>query len=223
MATQDRRASRGRTRGRRLLAELLAEVETARVSRGLSHATLGRAIGLSGSQVGRFLRAETDEISLPRLSALLAVVGLDFSARAYPGGPAIRDRAQLALLERFRVRLHPSLRWRTEAPVVGVPTSTTVDQRAWDAAVDSAGWALRVEAETRLHDVQALQRRIALKQRDSGAGVIAVLLVSDTRANSAAIHLANAAVMSQFPVSGRLAMQRLSRGETPGGNALVVL
>ena len=42
------------------------------------------------------------------------------------------------------------------------------DLRGWDAVVVAEGWADPVEAETRPTDLQALQRRVALKQRDSG-------------------------------------------------------
>jgi hypothetical protein len=109
-----------------------------------------------------------------------------------------------------------------EVPVLELPTPGAVDLRAWDLAVDGPGWSIRVDAETRLGDVQAVQRRIALKQRDSRIAEV-VLLLSDTAHNRAAVRLAWDALAVQFPISTRAALARLSRGLPPGGNALVIL
>src|SRR4029453_8828733 len=110
--------------------------------------------------------------------------GLGLSNKAYPTGDPIRDRAQLALLERLRGRLHPSLRWRTE-----VPLPREGDLRAWDAEIRGpppARWRMRVEAETRITDGQALERKLGLKVRDDPGGHL-ILLVADTRANRRAL------------------------------------
>jgi hypothetical protein len=80
--------------------------------------------------VGRFERGEIANPPIVFLGAFCEVVGLEFGMRAYPTGDPIRDRAQLALLERLRVRIAPSLRWRTEVPLPIEP-----DRRAWDAEI----------------------------------------------------------------------------------------
>ena len=189
---------------------------------GLSQQAVARAIGVSRTHAGRIVRGDVEDIGLVRLAELLSVVGLELAARSFPAGPPIRDRAQLALLERLRARLHPSLGWRTEVPVVELATPGEVDLRAWDAAIDGSGWSVRVEAETRLRDVQAVLRRVALKQRDSRSPTV-VLLVAETATNRAAIRLADVAFREAFPVSTRAALLALGRGDRPPGDALVIL
>ena len=72
--------------------------------------------------------------------------------------------------------MHPTFRWQSEAPVV-----TVGDMRAWDVLL-SGPVVIGVDAETRLHDIQAIQRRTALKRRD-GAVDRVLLVVADTRHN----------------------------------------
>lgn len=200
----------------------MSEAEHARTALALSHAELGRRVGLSGSQVGRMLRGDLDDVGLVRVSELLALLGLDLAIRAYPTGNVIRDRGQLALLERLHARLDGRLRWRVEVPVIELATAGEIDLRAWDAAIDGRGWTTRVDAETRLRDVQELTRRIALKQRDSRVDTV-ILLLSDTVANRAAIRLAGSSLSAGFPVATRSALLRLGRGQPIPGNALIVL
>jgi hypothetical protein len=169
--------------------------------------------------VGRFERGAIRDPSLEFMAAYCAVVGLDLSIRAYPAGDPIRDRAQLALLERFRARLHPSLRWRTE-----VPLAIERDLRAWDAEVSGpAGerWRLRVEAETNVADGQALERRLQLKIRDDPVGHV-VLLVSETRANRQAVRLLRDGLRETLPLDAREMMAALGTGRDPGAGGIVI-
>lgn len=222
MPVRHRAAERGSRRGRDQLDTLLREAEEARIASGLSYAALGRAVRLSPAQVGRLLRRRSDDVGLVRLAELLGAVGLDVAARAFPAGPAVRDAPSIALLDRFRLRVHPACPVRAEVPVVELATPGVMDLRAWDLAVDGPDWTLRLDAETRLGDVQALLRRTALKQRDSAVECV-VLLLSETRHNRAVAEVARDALMAQFPVPPRLALARLRRGATPGGNALIFL
>lgn len=153
------------------------------------------------------------------LSAYCAVVGLDLSIRTYPAGDPIRDRAQLALLERLRVRLHPSLRWRTE-----VPLPIEGDLRAWDAEIRApppTRWRARVEAETRIADGQALERRLSLKIRDDPGGHL-ILLVSDTRSNRAAMRLIRDGLRELLPLDSRDVLAALGRGTEPPNSGIVI-
>ena len=154
------------------------------------------------------------------MSAYCAVVGLDLSIKTYPAGDPIRDRAQLALLGRFRERLHPSLRWRTE-----VPLPIEGDLRAWAAEnrpPPPAQWRIRVEAETRLADGQALQRKLALKLRDDPVGHL-ILLVSDTRSNRAALRLIREGLRELLPLDTRELLLALGRGNEPAGSGIVIM
>src|SRR6476659_7621445 len=130
MPTTDRPADRGRRRIRAAMRHVADDSRQARVNAGLSQRDVARAIGTSHSKVGRFERGATSSADLPFVAAFCAVVGLDLAIRTYPAGDPIRDRAQLALLERLRVRLHPTLRWRSE-----VPLPIEKDLRAWDAEI----------------------------------------------------------------------------------------
>jgi len=161
MATTRRTIDEARRRLRRTLVEIGLELRTARIGAGLSQAAVARAAGLSPAQVSRIERGALLHVALEDIALLSAVLGLEPSLRIYPVGDPIRGAAQRALLERFRARIHPSLGWRTE-----VPLPIHGDRRAWDAVIRGNGFMVGVEAETRLHDVQALGRRLAFKRRD---------------------------------------------------------
>lgn len=203
------------------MADLLREAEQARVDRGVSYATMATAMGLSPSYLARLLRGERGGLTIPRLAEVLQILGLELSARAFPAGSPVRDRAQLALLARARSALAPGLRWRHEVPVRST-TADPVDLRAWDAVVNGAGWWAAVDAETRVADVQALQRRTALKQRDGDAPIVIVLL-ADTRHNREVLAAGHGALIEQFPIRPRVALRRLRAGLSPGGNTLLLL
>lgn len=216
---------RGTDRGRRLLERTLSEIEAARLEHGLSATEIGRAIRLSPSQVSRTLHSRPADVGLIRLSQLAASVGLELSSRAYPAGPPIRDRAQLALLGRLRARLGSLCSVFYERPVVEIPAPGAPgapDLRAWDLAIEGPGWLACVEAETRLADVQSVQRRIALKQRD-GVVPVVILLVSDTRHNRSVVAASELGLRQQFPVSARSALHRLAASKSPDRNALILL
>jgi hypothetical protein len=144
-------------------------------------------------------------------------VGLDLPLRVFPAGEPIRDKAQVDLLGRLRVRLAPNLTWRTE-----VPLPIPGDRRAWDAVIGGRGWAVMVDAESRLYDVQALTRRIALKSRDGGATIV-VLLVADTRHNRSVLRLARADLAAVFPLRDRDVLEALEAGVRPAASGIVVL
>ena len=93
------------------------EHRLARMSAGLSLRDVAAASGASHQQLVRFEHGQLERVSVADAGAWCSVVGLDLVIRTYPAGDPIRDRAQLALLERLRVRLHPSLRWRPEVPL----------------------------------------------------------------------------------------------------------
>lgn len=212
-----------------MVFDLCRELEGARIEHGLSFADVGGAVGLSGQQVARICRGQSTSVSVVRLTALLAAVGLDLSARAYPGGSPVRDHAHLELLARLRGRLPSTLRWRVEVPVVpgvggpefiGAPP--IFDQRAWDAVIDGAGWRLGVEAETRLGDVQALERRVGLKERDGGVTAV-ILLLNDTAHNRRVVALAASGLRERFPGSARETIKRLSAGQAPMASTILIL
>jgi transcriptional regulator with XRE-family HTH domain len=217
----------GQLRGRRIVATLAGELGDARLAAGLSYSDLGAAVGLSGQQVSRICRGQAPNVSFIRMASLLAAVGLDLSSRAYPGGTPVRDIAHLALLNRLRARIAPVIDWRAEAPVVEqsrsqLGTLPVPDRRAWDARIEGPGWRVGIEAETRLGDVQALERRIALKQRDGNVGLV-VLLINDTAHNRRVLSDPDVRLREQFPGSARQALRLLASGQPPRSSTVVVL
>jgi len=223
MASKERAVDRGTRLGRADLIGIGREVRAARIGGGLTQAQVGRAVGLSYSQVGRIERGDHSAASVLQLARVGAVVGLDVRVRAYPGGDALRDTGQLALLDRLRTRLHPGLSMRTE-----VPLPIPGDRRAWDAVIaglrslEGPDPLLPVEAETRLYDLQAQVRRIVLKLRDADMAEVLVV-VADTGANRDALRGALPSIAELFPVPPRRALAALAAGRHPGGSALVFL
>src|SRR5207249_10776702 len=113
-------------------------------------------------------------------------------------------------------RLHPKVGWRTE-----VPLPIEGDRRAWDASIRGEAWIAAVEAETVLDDLQAVERRIALKQRDGGIDCV-IVLVADTRRNRRVL----AATPNAFPAfsrDARATLRALAAGRDPGRSAILIL
>ncbi|MFL6029568.1 MAG: hypothetical protein ACJ74D_06020 [Gaiellaceae bacterium] len=217
MAIRRKPADIGIERGRDLLTKLVREETLARRDRGLSLADVGGAIGLSAAMASRMERSLVPDIGVIRMASMLSVVGLDLSAKAYPGGSPMRDAGHAALLARFRTRLHPSLHWAIE-----VPLPHPGDLRAWDALVRGAGWRYGIEAETHPTDGQALARRLELKIRDSGVDGV-ILLVPQSRHAKAFVSAASDLLRPIFPVTGRRALELLAAGVDPGGNSVLML
>ena len=217
MTTRQRPAAVGGVRGRSILAALVSEARIARLDRGLSLAEVGRAVGLSQPAMTRFEHGLVEDVGIIRMSQVLAVLGLELSARAYPGGQPLRDAGHVRLLLRFRALLHPSLSWATE-----VPLPAAGDLRAWDGMVRGPGWRYGTEAETHPTDAQAMVRRTELKQRDSQVDGV-LLVLPDTRHVRMFLAAAADVLLSSFPVSGRRAIELLRAGIDPGGNSVIVL
>jgi transcriptional regulator with XRE-family HTH domain len=220
MGTRERPEDRGRRRSRDAFRRLGQEHREARVAAGLSLREAAAASGAPFSQLWRFEHGELDRVSIADVGAWCAVVGLDLSLRAYPAGDPIRDRAQLALLERLRTRLHPSLRWRTE-----VPLPLERDLRAWDAEISGRQpqrWRARVEGVTRIADGQALERRLTLKLRDDPGGHL-VLLVSYTRANRAALRSIREGLTELLPLDTREVPAAFTAARDPGASGIAIM
>lgn len=185
---------------------------------GLSQASAGSAVGMSHAQFGRIERAVLATPTIEQLSLACASVGLKLVVRAYPDGDTVRDAAQLALLARFRAVLPPQVMWHAE-----VPLPIPGDRRAWDAVIRlAAREVVAVEAETRLRDIQSLQRRVALKKRDGGIDRV-TLLISDTRSNRLALAGARMDLRSEFPLDSWAVLAAIRAGRAPAEDGIVLL
>ncbi len=79
-----------------------------------------------------------------------------------------------------------------------------------------------IEAEVRSRDIQAVVRKIELKQRDGGLDGM-VLLVAATKTNRLAVRSADAALAEAFPFDTRQVLSALAVGDIPAANGLVLL
>lgn len=216
MPVRERPDEIGAARGRFLRQRLSSELRSTRLSSGLSLREVSRRLGVSVGGLGRIERAADGAMTVDMLARYSAILGLELSANVYPNGDPSRDRGHLALLARFRRRLHPSLRWRTEVPIPIVG-----DLRSGDATVGGRDWDALVEAETRVGDFQLAERKATAKARDLGA-VRLILLVADTRHNRTLLKL-HPELAERFPITGRACLRALAAGTDPGGDAIVVL
>ena len=129
MPPRERAADRGTRRGNQIARDLGQEFRRARLERGLSQARTGQAVGLSAPAVSRIERGEVPAVSIVNLARLLSVVGLELFARAYPIGAAIRDKAQIDLLRRFRIAITPGRPSKR-----ATRSSARSSSSAWDSA-----------------------------------------------------------------------------------------
>ena len=217
MATRERRLDRGREQAERIIRTTGAEIRLARRGAGLSIRTAAASVGMSESAFGRLERGRLQEATVSGLSIACAAVGLKFAGRAYPDGDPVRDAAHARLLQRFRAQLPAGTPWRSE-----VPLPIPGDRRAWEAQCWPDRVAVAVEAEMRLSDLQALDRRIALKRRDGQIDLV-ILLVADTAANRR--HLADyrEALRTSFPLDTRAVLRAIRSGRPPSDSGIVVM
>jgi hypothetical protein len=166
-------------------------------------------------------RGEPAALTIDLAARIAPVVGLQLAASLHPNGDPVRDRAHLALLDRFRARLHASLLWRTEVPMPIAGDLRGADGVIGGGVAPNGVGTVLVEAETRLTDLQAVERKALLKKRDLGADRL-ILLIADTPNNRKVLEL-HPELQERFPIGTRKCLAALARGVDPGGDCLVVL
>ena len=117
----------------------------------------------------------------------------------------------------FRQRLPHEASWRTEVPIP-IPG----DRRAWDGVAGLRGRRAGSELETRLHDVQALERRLTLKQRDGDVDIV-LLVVADTSANRRFLNRHREQLRGLLPLDSRQVLDAFRRGELPERGGIVIV
>ena len=180
---------------------------------GLSQAFVAHAAGLTQSRISRTERGEPPAARLDELARHCAVLGFELGARPYPEGSPVRDAPQRLVLVALRGIVHPDFRWRTE-----VTLQLAGDKRAWDVWLDGPG-DVAIDAETRIYDMQALQRKLELKWRDSGCPRL-VLVVAVTAHNRRVIREHRAALASTLPLDSREVLAALRAGNVPRANGI---
>jgi transcriptional regulator with XRE-family HTH domain len=204
-------------RAARLLADIGRELRHARMTRGLSQRSIAAATSVDQAEISRIERGRRPGATIRVLTRMAGAVGLDLSMRLFPGGQALRDEAHVKLLARFRRLVGEKWQWASE-----VPLPIPGDRRAWDRLLSGAGIRIGIEAETKPRDAQELQRRLALKKRDGQVERL-ILVLADSEWNRRFCRENAAELEGQFPVPGRIALEALSEGRDPGGDALIVV
>lgn len=201
------------------MLQLGDELRDQRLTLGRSQQAVADAARISRARLSRIENGKVPRLSILEASQIAAVLGLDLSVRAYPGGSPVCDSAHAERLRGILGHAHIPLSCRTEVPLPAV--AGRPEQRAWDGMIRGAGRRTGVELEMRLRDGQAAERRLNLKRRDDPVDGF-LLLIADTRTNRR--------VLREFPdLFGDLARLRqrtvigaLEAGEHPPTGLLLV-
>jgi hypothetical protein len=172
---------------------------------------------MSQSRISRIEHANADSISILDVVQVATLLGLELSVRAFPGGSPLRDAAHVELVGRLRRRVSGDFAWQVE-----VPMPSPYDQRALDVVLRRGNMRIGVEAEVRLTDVQAVVRRVSLKQRDAGLDCM-LLLIRASQWNRRAVAQAKLVMDAAFPLGPRRVLSDLGAGRVPTANGLILL
>jgi hypothetical protein len=96
------------------------------------------------------------------------------------------------------------------------------DLRGWDAQTVLERQRIAIEAEMRLVDAQAIDRRVALKRRDSGVELV-ILLLPDTNWNRSVLAADRELLRANFPLDSRAILAAVGAGRAPRASGIVVL
>jgi len=218
MGTRQRPSDLGAADARRFGEYVGREIGVARRALGISTRMAAARAAISPSSWSRLERGELKRPSLELCCRAARAAGLAPAFTLHPTGEPIRDAAQLALLARFEVLLAPPLHLRREVPI-----PVAGDLRAWDGRIDDGRRTASIEGESRIHDAQALARRIALKIRDDpGAGVV-LLVVNQTAHNRRVLAEHREALRAEFPLDGAAITRALRLGRVPAASGIVLL
>ena len=80
-----------------------------------------------------------------------------------------------------------------------------------------------MDAESRLGDIQALQRRLELKLRDDPRSPVLILVVARTRHNVEVLRLHREALRALLPLDGAAITRALRAGRLPPASGLLVI
>jgi hypothetical protein len=164
---------------------------------------------------------EREEIRDPTFTTVCRVarsLGLAPSIRFFPAGDPVRDAPQLALLRRFASVLGPPLRLQRE---VALPMDR--DGRAWDGMIAGGDEPGFVEAESHLRDVQAFERRVALKIRDDPRARVVVLVLTRSAHHRSLLAAHRESLRAMFPLDGSAVLHALRSGQVPPLSGLVLI
>ena len=217
MPARNEPALHGRRVAQRIRTSFGAELLAGRLDAAISQRTAGAAADMSHTQFGRIERGQLGKLTVDQAARAAAAVGLRITLKTYPDGDPARDAGHLGLAERFHRRLPPGTVWRTE-----VPLPIPGDRRAWDGVAILLGRTAGCELETRLSDIQALERRVTLKQRDGAVDVV-ILVIADTKHNRRMLDLHRDDLRGLLPLDSRQVLASFRQGRLPERSGIVLL
>jgi len=194
------------------LRDLGSEFRERRLQLALSQAHVAAACRVSRPRYTRIEAGKVLTLSLLEIHRIAGVVGLDAVIRVYPGGIPIRDRGQALRLRTLLAFAAAPLTYRTEVPVRGDRPGSGL--RAWDAVLFGRDERTGIELEMRLRDIQAAERRVALKRRDDPTDHF-LLVLAHTASNRRVLHEV-AAFADLNRLRRRDVLASLRRGQHPG-------
>jgi hypothetical protein len=158
-----------------------------------------------------------EQISIVELAQAAVMLGLELSAGLHPMGEPVRDKGHQALIARFVAVLGSAWQVAREVPLPNVG-----DPRAWDLVLRVARCIVGIEAETRVRDVQALARRMHVRQRDGGTTLVLLVLVESVHNRRVLPELLRA-LGPEFATSPRAVLNALRAGRPIPGSAVILL
>jgi transcriptional regulator with XRE-family HTH domain len=203
---------------RRLAHSMATELRASRLSLGLSQRSVAAAAGTSRGRLGRIERGELRRPPLDVICRIARALGLSVSMKLFPAGSPVRDAGQLALMSRVEPFVAQPLRMRREVVLPGHG-----ELRAWDAAILDDGGVAFLDAEARLGDLQALNRRLEVKLRDDPRGTIMILVVARTRHNLEVLRDHRETLRPLLPLDGAAIARALRAGRLPPASGLLVV
>ncbi len=218
VATRVRSSELGASDARRLIATMASELREARLAAGVSQAAVARGAGISRSTLSRMEREQLGDPTFTTVCRVARSLGLAPSIRFFPAGVPVRDAPQLALLGRFSSALGPPLRLQRE---VALPMDR--DGRAWDGMITGADEPGFVEAESHLRDVQAFERRVALKIRDDPRARVVVLVLTRSVHHRRLLAVHRESLRAMFPLDGAAVLRALRAGRLPPLSGIVLI
>jgi transcriptional regulator with XRE-family HTH domain len=218
MTIRVRAAEVGANDARRMTARMATELREARLAAGVSQAAVARAAGISRSTLSRMEREQLADPTLLTICRVGRALALAPSFRFFPSGVPVRDAPQLSLLARLRAILGSPLGLEREValPIEG-------DGRAWDAMITGADQPGFVEAESHLLDVQAFQRRVALKIRDDPRVGVVILVLTRSAYHRALLAEHRESLRAQFPLDGGAVLRALRAGRLPPLSGIILV
>ncbi|MEP7158644.1 MAG: helix-turn-helix transcriptional regulator [Chloroflexota bacterium] len=221
MATKETRRQRGARRGRMLIDRVVGEMRVAREAGNVSLEKLAAEIGSSRSAVSRLERLQAKDVGVVQLSEIASALGYELSIGVHPVGDPVRDKAQLAIGRRLGVLIGPA--WKVLNEVL-LPDPG--DRRSWDKELQLIGsqppYAVGVDIESRIRDVQALVRRTRERERDLRVHTI-LMVLGDSATNRRLVGQLVGALGDAYKTSPRAITKSLREGKPlPGSGVLLV-